>query len=169
MGYLWRPATRSMHRRLHGPALRKLGQNCYDLIQEGGGKEQACSKEISKLTPANEKKAQDEGLANVDLKVGGFFACAFSCGTCPKTCEDDPDSLIKNNCEADPSKCDGVVDCKGAVDKYGCDTLLTKISEKVPDIGLTVSDACPKTCNASPKAGRDSSAYTADATSAPAT
>merc|ERR1711924_100707 len=86
-----------------GQLFAKLGQNCYDLIQEGGGKEQAYSKEICELTPANEKKAQDEGLANVDLKVGGFFACAFSCGTCPKTCEDDPDSLIQNNCEADPS------------------------------------------------------------------
>jgi len=135
-----------------GAILAKGGQNCYQLIEEGGGKSEACPKEISKLTTEKEEKAKKEGAAGIDLKVGAFVACAYSCGTCPKTCEDDPDGLVKDNCSE--SKCEGVTDCASGIAKFGCDKLLSEISTKVPDFGLTIEDVCPKSCKACPASRR---------------
>jgi len=135
-----------------GAILSKGGRNCFQLIEEGGGKEAACTKQISKLSAANEAKAEENGAAGIDLIVGASVACAYSCGTCPATCEDDPDGLVANNC-AD-GVCEGVTDCASGIAKYDCDKKLSEISSKVPDLGLTIKDVCPKSCGACPSSRR---------------
>jgi len=129
-----------------GMFLEKLGQNCAELIKEGGGKPAACSKKVGELTAEKKAKAKENGAAGIDVTVGGQAACAFSCGTCK--CEDDADGVIKNQCSADPSKCEGISSCPSALKKFKCTDPLSNISPKIPDTGLSVGDVCPESCGA---------------------
>lgn len=140
-----------------GAILSKAGQNCAEMIANGGGKPGACDKQVQDVSSAeNKKKAEDAKKdpkatkAALDVTVGANVACAFSCGTCK--CADDADGLMAANvksCESDPeckASSKGATDCKSAVAKFGCTKLLNEVNAKIPDLGLKVQDICPESC-----------------------